>query len=160
MQLVHTLKYHQGRHLARPLAEMMLKLWENTPQLRELKEPALLPVPIAHKRLFQRGYNQAEELAEFLGRHLDIPLVHPLHRRPTGIESQTYLNARERQLNAYKAYQLKPAYALGKKHLPAHIVLLDDVFTTGSTIRACAHQLRKIPGIRTIGVITLLRADK
>lgn len=160
MHLVHALKYHQARHLARPLAEMLLSLWEETPQLRDLSSPALVPIPIAHERLFRRGYNQSEELAVFLGKALGIPMLHPLLRCPTEAESQTYLNARERQKNAYKAYRLKPAYAQGKRSLPENIILLDDVFTTGSTIRACAHQLRRVPGVRTIGVVTLLRADK
>lgn len=154
--LAHDLKYHRATHLARPLARIMAELWDCTPQLRQRQDWVVAPVPIAGRKLFSRGYNQAEELAEELCRLRGLPMLQPLRRVETGVRSQTKLSAAERMKNAYRAYSLQPAYASGKKALPPHIILLDDVYTTGATARACAHALRR-GGAQTVAALTLLR---
>ena len=92
-------------------------------------------------------------------RWLGLPVCCALKRIPTGTESQTRLSAGERRRNAMRAYTAQPTYASGRRKLPGvDVVLVDDVYTTGSTAHACAKQLRKLSGVKRVGVLTLLRA--
>lgn len=157
LDLVHDLKYHKHTHLARALAPVLAELWETNHVLSDTADWALVPVPVTKSKLFSRGYNQAEELAEELVKLRPMPVIHPLRRVNTGIRSQTNLSATERMKNAYKAYALLPEYADGSRTLPPNVLILDDVYTTGATTRACAHALRQAKGVKNIGIVTLLR---
>ncbi len=159
MQLIHKLKYHHANHLAPALAPLLAELWEQNPPLRAHADWVLVPVPAAPQHLFARGYNQAEELAHALGKIKGLRVL-PALRRKRGIHSsQTHLSAAERLENAFASYAPLPAFACGRRTLPPHLLLVDDVFTTGSTARACARALRTLPGVEEVGVITLLHID-
>ena len=160
LHLIHRLKYHRANYLAEPLAELMNRLWEDTPQLQVAEQWSLVPVPSGRDHLFQRGYNQAAELARVLGRLRRLPVVDALERRPTQVDSQTRLSAAERWRNALAAYAVRRPWAQGRGQLAAHVALVDDVYTTGSTARACARALKKLPGVRCVGVLTLMRAQR
>lgn len=157
MRLVHDLKYHRGNHLAPALAPLLDALWGETPQLREHRDWVLVPVPIRFGRLWTRGFNQAEELALALAKRRGLPLLHALERRKTDVASQTRLSAVLRERNARRAYHPLRAYAAGKRTLPPHLLLIDDVYTTGATLRACAAALKSCGGVKTVGALTLLR---
>jgi predicted amidophosphoribosyltransferase len=117
-------------------------------------------VPISPLHLRKRGYNQAEEIALPLAKSLGLKLIQPLVRQDTGIESQTYLSASARMKNALAAYAAKKEYQEGRRVLPDKLVLIDDVYTTGATVRACAAALKKLPGVQKVAVITLLRVSR
>lgn len=155
MQLIYALKYHHANYLARALGHLLNELWEDTPALCAHRDWCLVPVPSGVSHLFQRGYNQAEELARALGKQRGLRVHSPLMRRNTGVDSQTRLSAAERRRNAQAAYALRHPEA---KLSSPHLVLVDDVYTTGSTVRVCARLLRQLPGVKTVGVLTLLRA--
>lgn len=157
MQLVHDLKYHHAAHMARALAPMLAELWQNTPALNDGTQRTLIPVPVTTARLFERGYNQTYELARELARYTGSKIAEPLLRHKTKHGSQTKLSARERAKNAAEAYSLHPAWESGKKSLAPHLVLVDDVFTTGATVRSCAKLLKKVAGVESVAVLTLLR---
>lgn len=157
MQLIHGLKYHHENHLAPALAPLLDELWENTPELREHDDWVLIPVPVTPARLQERGYNQAEELALALAKLRKLRLLQPLRRLETGVRSQTRLSAAARAKNARRAYRLLPAYASGAKPLSPHLLLLDDVMTTGSTLRACSALLRQAAPKAVIGAVSLMR---
>lgn len=112
----------------------------------------LLCVPLHGERLRERGFNQALELARPLARALAIPLdVHSLVRtRPT--QAQTGLDAAARRQNLRKAFEFRPGNSPAR-----HVALLDDVMTTGSTLRECARVLRR-GGIERVDVWALARA--
>lgn len=162
ISLIHDLKYHRAIHLGAALAPALAELWHNTPELQAYAQnhAALVPIPIGARRLKHRGYNQAEELALPLAKMLKLRVLHPLQRHETTVESQTRLSGAARLKNARLAYRLKPEYAQGKKHLPSHLVLVDDVFTTGATVRACAATLKQLPQVKHVAALTLLRVVK
>ena len=113
------------------------KLWRDT--VLPLDPPELiLPVPLHRQRLRERGYNQALELARPLARALSVPLRHEVLRRNRPSTPQTELDARARRRNVSKAFSLKPTAAL-----PAHVVIVDDVMTTGATLAECARALKR-----------------
>ncbi len=159
MQLIHKLKYGHANHLAPALAPILAELWEQNPPLREHSDWVLVPVPAAAQQVFARGYNQAEELARALGRLRQLRVLTALQRRHTRRQSQTRLSAAERQQNAFDSYSLLPAYAKGRRDLPPHLLVVDDVYTTGATARACARALRAHPSVKKVGVLTLLHID-
>lgn len=158
LQLIYRLKYHHANYLGHALGGIMNRLWEDTPRLREYDDWALVPVPAGRTHLFRRGYNQAEELARVLARLRGLKVVNALERLPTHVDSQTRLSAAERWRNALASYALRRGYAAGRKSLGRHVALVDDVYTTGSTVRACAKALRQVAGVEVVGVITLARA--
>ncbi len=159
MRLVHQLKYHHANHLAVALAPVLAEQWEKNPCLRAHEDWALVPVPSATRHLFERGYNQAEELARALAALTGLRVLNALRRTNSGPSSQTQLSATQRQQNAFASFSALPACATGRRPLPPHLLLIDDVFTTGSTARACARALRDCPGVEEVGVLTLLRID-
>lgn len=156
LRLVHDLKYHRANYLAPAFAVLMSELWETTPQLRAHPDWHLVPVPISREHLNRRGYNQAAELAHCLSRTLHLPVLDIMERLPTGIPSQTRLSAGERRRHAMRAYGIQKSYR--DQPLAPHLLLVDDVYTTGSTAQSCAKQLLQLPGVQQVGVITLLRA--
>lgn len=161
LRLIYRLKYHRANYLARALAGFLNSLWESTPALMQHDDWALVPVPVGAGRLHRRGYNQTAELARALARMRGLQILHPLERRPTGAESQTRLSAAERWRNARRAYAPLPSWSKGgRRRLPPRLVLVDDVYTTGSTARACSLALKSIGGVEKVGVLTLMRAGR
>jgi ComF family protein len=117
--------------------------------------PALLiPVPLHVSRLRSRGYNQALELARPLAQALVIPLDHDLLVRTKATPAQTGLDAKARRRNVRGAFVLATPTVL-----PDHVVLFDDVMTTGATLRECARTLRHA-GASRVDVWALARAPQ
>ena len=147
-QLVYALKYRN-----RPdIGEDMGRLMANEMQIAHFFDgiDMLLPVPLSRKRLRQRGYNQSEELARGISDVTHLPIITNAVRRKHFIKSQTQLNRYERQENVMDMFELHDARQL-KGH---HVLLIDDICTTGATLMACAEALRHIEGIR-LSILTL-----
>lgn len=156
MELVYRLKYSHANYLAPAFAPALAEVWQETPEFNQVRDWALVPVPTTWQHLKQRGYNQAEELAQGLGKIIKRPVLQALEHRNTGISSQTLLSAKDRLKNAYAAIRPARRYAQGKCRLPRRLVIIDDLYTTGSTARACAHALFSLPGVETVAVLTLV----
>ena len=155
-RLVIDLKYHGRNHLVPALADLMAGTLQTDPLLRTTAW-TLVPIPMTSGRMHRRGYNQSLLLAKSLGKRLGFGMAEPLvHLRDA--MSQTALLKHERARHADTVYRVSPAYVAGRKTIPAHLLLIDDVFTTGATARACARQLRRLPDVRTVAVLTLMRA--
>lgn len=101
------------------------------------KPQALIPVPIHASKLRRRGYNQAEVLAEALGDSLGIPVRKDIIKRCRKTAPQKDLNNEERQNNLKKAFKI-----LGNDVKLNTIVIIDDIYTTGSTVDAVAKELK------------------
>lgn len=147
--LVIELKYHRGLHVLEDVAEILRR----SPHVLEAVRGArLVPVPLHARKERERGYNQARLIADQLARVAgEGTVVAPVLRRVVDTETQTAFDREERRRN------LKNAFALvrGASLTPGqHHVLVDDVFTTGSTLNSCAGVLRDA-GVVNLDVVTL-----
>jgi ComF family protein len=139
-------KFDGQRALARPLADLLV---EQCGAGLPSDVDALVPVPLGRARERERGFNQAALLAERLGRALGLPVRGWLGRtRPTRPQSE--LGAAERRGNVRNAFSARSAVT-GR-----HVVVVDDVLTTGATASECARVLRQA-GARAVGVLTVAR---
>lgn len=114
----------------------------------------IAPVPLHYRRLVWRRYNQAALLALRLGRAAAKPAIVDLLKRTRPTPSQAGLGAGERQRNLAGAIAVNPARAGGVQG--RRVLLVDDVFTTGATVSACARALRRA-GAAGVDVLTLAR---
>jgi ComF family protein len=151
-EMVHALKYRRRRMIAPPLAARMRRAGARVLAGAD----AVVPVPLHPWRSWQRGFNQADDLARGLG----LPVWRVL-RRSRGGPPQASLPASQRHANAHGAYGIgwtEVVRARRRDRLRgATIVLVDDVLTTGATLNACALVLRRA-GVRRVRVITAARA--
>jgi ComF family protein len=147
----HSAKWPFGRLLADLLAQYLQHRFDE-----DLNRPdALVPVPLATKRLRQRGFNQAAMLARWLGGHLDIPCDETLLLRTQDTSAQQDLNAEARKKNLRNAFALIPGAQIKGRHL----ALVDDVLTTGATAQALARLLMDA-GAARVDVYCLARTPK
>lgn len=130
---------------------VLATMWQREPRPPDLPQ-LILPVPLHHRRLRERGYNQSLELARPLVRALNIPCRHDVLQRVRHTDAQTGLDAVERRRNLRNAFALRE-----REKLPAHIAVLDDVFTTGTTLAECAQVLKRA-GVTRVDVWALARA--
>ena len=147
-QLVYRLKYNNRPDIGEDMGRVMACELQATDFFSDID--VLLPVPLASKRLRQRGYNQSEQLAIGISDITHLPIVSKALRRKHFQQSQTTLNRWQRQENVTDTFQLKEEHLLQGKH----VLLIDDICTTGATLIACANVLKTIEGIR-ISVLTL-----
>ena len=110
---------------------------------------ALIPVPLHYKRRCARGYNQAQELARVLGRHIGLPVYGKYLERVRATKPLKHLSPRERQNN------LKKAFIIRQNDVKLKVVLLvDDIYTTGSTVNEIAKVLLEA-GVEKVYFLTL-----
>jgi ComF family protein len=146
--MVRALKYHGTVAHARILGDRLAA------SLRAQPPPCwpevLLPVPLAPRRFRQRGYNQAIELGRWLERRLGIPMRTDVLVRTRETREQAGLPRRERRKNLRGAFAVRELQA-------AHVALIDDVITTGSTVNELAKSL-KAQGVARVEVWAVARA--
>ena len=110
----------------------------------------IVPVPLTRERLRQRGYNQSEEIAKGVSEITGLPINKDVVKRTVFQGSQTRRSRWERQENVEYAFQLTHGEPIAGKHL----LIVDDVVTTGATIIACAKELAKAGNVK-ISVLSL-----
>lgn len=132
-EMIHALKYEQQPELAAPLARYLVALVQTLPWWGAFPSvDGVVPVPLYSVRYQERGYNQAELLAGAFCDRVQLPLQADWLIRQRSTHSQVGLTAGERQRNVEDAFLATHA-VFGKR-----LLLIDDVFTTGATMRACA----------------------
>lgn len=147
---------HQARWpLGRLLAEQLARHLDHAFDEGLPRPDALLPVPLARKRLRQRGFNQAQMLAEWLSPVLAIPVERKLLQRVQDTPSQQQLDAASRRRNLRQAFALINDDDLAGRH----VAIVDDVLTTGATAEALARLLKRA-GAARIDVYCLARTPK
>lgn len=131
-------RYKFGEDLAagRTLSQLSCEVWREAP-----RPDALVPIPLYRDRLRQRGHDQALGLARDAARALQVPLAHRILKRTRHTLPQTQLDAGGRRSNLLDAF-------CADQPCPAHVALVDDVVTTGSTLSAAAEALRRAGAVR------------
>ena len=151
--LIHQLKLLKRPEIGHDLAELAVGAFREDARLSKLTHPLLIPVPLHGQRLRSRRFNQAEVIARALSEELDLDLLCALRRvRPT--PRQATLSRKERLKNLRKAFKVSTS---PEKLRNRHLVLIDDVFTTGATAQECARSLRATQPA-SIAVFTIVRA--
>lgn len=148
--LVKRLKFGDAQEYAPLLARM---IWR-AGQALLTEADFLVPVPLHRARLRQRRFNQAAEIARALSVLCDVPVLPDLLTRTRNTQQQVGLTFKARQRNMRGAIALKLSY--DDRIKGRRLVLIDDVYTTGATVNACARALRRA-GPSDIGVLTAAR---
>jgi ComF family protein len=141
-KLIHRLKYQGQGDIGIALGWRCGQLLRQSPLFETVDE--VLPVPLHPKKQHERGYNQAERFAKGIAQALDCPLNTRSLMRPLYTQSQTKKTRQDRFSNVQTAFALDP------QHLPQgkHLLLVDDVITTGATLEACGQLLQQHPNCR------------
>ena len=144
--MVYGAKYHGRADIVIELGEML------TDEMKGFFDDidCIIPVPISIKRMMQRGYNQSDMIAQGISNVTGIPIERHAVIRTSFDKSQTHLTRDERIQNVDDAFVLKDADAIRGKH----ILLVDDVITTGATTISCANQILKAENVK-ISILSL-----
>lgn len=151
--ILSALKYHGWSAVGADIGERLARLQFPVDVCRE--RAALVPVPLNAARERERGYNQSLLIAQAVAARWQIPVVHDLLTRQVATETQTRLTPGERSANVKDAFALQPD--AHRKVRGQHLVLVDDVLTTGATLNECASVLFEA-GARTMSYLTFGRA--
>lgn len=140
-EILHEIKYHGNKELGRRLGAMLgaKMVRERFPQV-----DALVPVPLHPNKQKSRGYNQSEWIAKGLSEVLKVPVWTDVLERVVENTTQTKKDASQRWENVKGIFRLVNRRSVDGKHL----LLVDDVLTTGATIEACAMPLLDVPNVR------------
>lgn len=141
-KMVYDLKYHDRPDIGEALGRMMAT--ELLPSGFFDGIDRLVPLPLAPKRERQRGYNQSRQLAIGISEVTGLPVSDDIVCRTAFSGSQTQLSRRDRQDNVANVFQLRDDADLSG----CHVLLIDDIVTTGATVVACARELLKVDGVR------------
>ena len=147
-RLIHAAKYNDRLDICETLGELLAKEIITTGFFDGID--VLIPVPLTRWRQWKRGYNQSELIARGIGNITHLPVETKALKRYAFSGSQTELNRQQRRENVDGVFQLKsPKCITGR-----HILLVDDILTTGSTISACSRELLKATDVQ-ISFLTL-----
>ena len=149
-EALHAFKFGGRRALAAPLAELMAGVARGG--LPAGPPDLLVPVPLHPRRERERGFNQAALLARQIGRAWARPVREDVLVRAVATPSQTTLPAGARRANVRGAFRARRHEAIAG----LHVVVVDDILTTGATASECARVLRRA-GAATVGVLTVAR---
>jgi len=147
-RMVYQLKYANRPDIGEDLGRLMANEMHYARFFEGID--ALVPVPLSRKRMRQRGYNQSEMLARGISDITRLPVITRAVGRKHFRQSQTHLSRYERQENVADMFFLVDGSLLQHKH----VLLIDDICTTGSTLMACINAIKPVEGIR-ISVLTL-----
>ena len=146
--LLYSMKYYGNEQLAIYLGKCMAEEFSSQSFFDGVD--CLVPIPLHADRLRQRGYNQSEALAKGIASVTGLPVHVEMLRRIHPTETQTQKGRYERWLNVKDGFSVEKEYDFRHKH----VLLVDDVLTTGATMTACADVLKDIEGIR-ISILAL-----
>ena len=156
-ELMHAYKYGRQIHLHRELALLAEEAWDD-PRVAAQRDPpwTLVPVPLHWRRQRWRWFNQSHQIARMLARRRNLRCEQAL-RRVRHTNQQTLLNRTERLANLRGAFRLSRRQQRVQSLRDKPVLLVDDVFTTGSTAEECARVLIEEGGVEKVVVLTVLR---
>lgn len=145
-EIIHQFKFQHIRRASVSLGRRIVKLHGD--RLRAAAPDLLVPVPLYSVRLKKRGFNQAADLVSELSRALDIPYENNAVEKVRRTTDQVRLNADSRRKN------LRGVFAANHEKVKKRkIMIVDDVLTTGATVREVAETIRKAGGIPVAGIV-------
>jgi ComF family protein len=150
--LMHQFKYKSNKELGFQLGKIM---GDQIQKSLRFEVDALIPLPLFPAKEKRRGYNQATILCDGMAEAMNIPVLDKVIIRPQHTKTQTKKGRIERWKNMEGKFTLSNPEAIRNKHL----LLVDDVVTTGATLEACGNELLKADGVR-LSVATLCVVSK
>jgi len=154
-QSLAKLKYDRQRHVAEPLGEGLATLWRNQVELDS--KSIAVPIPLHRDREQQRGYNQADLIARHFCQRTGLPLRSQGLLRTQATTAQYGLSRSDRFQNLRSAFTLGPG--LRRCAPNTQIVLIDDIFTTGATLKAATAILEE-GGFKVVALLTVAIAER
>jgi ComF family protein len=146
--VIYHLKYHGQPEIGIMMGQIIAQEFDENNFFDGID--VLVPVPLAKERRRQRGFNQSEEIANGVGEATGIAVANKVVRRNSFVESQTHKDRWARADNVENAFQLLNAEQIKGKH----VMVIDDVVTTGATICACVKELIKAGDVK-ISVLSI-----
>jgi competence protein ComFC len=149
---IHLLKYKKQVKLVQPLGNLMVDylLRNNTIHIREID--LIVPVPLFKEDYTRRGFNQSGLLAEYIAEYFSIPYTEHLLIKNRDNLSQVGLSKKERFNNVRHVYSINSSF----EKAFTNVLLIDDIYTTGATVKACCRELKKT-SLKKLSVLTLAR---
>jgi len=151
-ECIHLFKYYGEEKLTEPLGELLIDYLAKNQEF-EKKVDLIIPVPLHKNDLKRRGFNQSVLLGRVIGNYFSIPLKEEVLIKKKLTPSQVNLSKKEREKNILRAFSIERTEEIKDKN----ILILDDIFTTGSTVEECAKELMKAHA-NNIFVLTLARS--
>ena len=149
-RVIHNFKYRGRWFFAQKLGEWMGEELRDSGNFDDID--LIIPIPLHYRRRLARGYNQSEQLALGVGRKMEVKCDFGAVRRAVYNESQTLKSRKERWDNVEEIFEVRRAHKLRGRH----ILLIDDVTTTGATMSSCAESIfRACEGDVRISIATL-----
>jgi len=152
-KILHNIKYFDKPETATMLAKVFVMENKQTDFFNDID--FIIPVPLAKKKLRRRGYNQCDFIAKGLSEATGIPIRTDIAVRTINNPTQTHLSPEERKNNVKNIFQVKNTGDLENKH----VLIVDDVITTGSTILSLAEEVAKAKQVR-ISIFSLAFAGE
>lgn len=147
-KLIHELKYKGNQDIGVLFGNWLGALLAENKEFSDVD--FIVPVPLHKKRKKERGYNQVFKFGYFLSKHLTIQLIEEKLIRTSYSKTQTFKSRFERFKDLETKFLLNDTSFFKNKH----VLLIDDVITTGATLEACAKELQKTPKIK-ISILTI-----
>ena len=151
-ECIHLFKYYGEKKLAKPLGKLMINYLLKNNEFKK-KIDLIIPVPLHKNDLKKRGFNQSVLLGRVIGDYFSIPVEKRVLIKKKLTPFQVNLSKKEREKNIIKAFVVERPEEVKYKN----ILILDDIFTTGSTVEECAKELIKAQA-KNIFVLTLARS--
>lgn len=152
-RIIHQLKYKGEEELGVYLGQQYGTELRNSGFLANTD--VIIPVPLHPKKLKKRGYNQSEVLAKGIGQSMGVEVINNQLFRTKYTETQTKRSRFSRWKNVENLFELRDPLQLKDKH----VIVVDDVITTGATIEACVEALQKVPGIK-VSVLAMAYSNR
>ncbi|QHI37999.1 hypothetical protein IMCC3317_33820 [Kordia antarctica] len=147
-QLLHQLKYKGRQEVGTVLGKLLGNALQQEASYSTITH--IIPVPLHKKRLRKRGYNQVTTFGEQLAQHLEAEYADDILVKINNTKTQAFKKRAARWLNTQHSFEITNAEKLEGQH----ILLIDDIITTGATLEACAQTLKNIPNIK-ISIATM-----
>lgn len=152
VDLIHKMKFSHRYLICKDFAAMLSYYYKDYIKNYD----AITFVPLSKNRFLERGYNQSEIIAETISKILNIKLIDDIIFRKKETKALSSLNSKTERINMIKnAFVINTDYI---SHNKINLLIVDDVFTTGSTLNEISKEIKKLECIKKIGLLTVARA--